>query len=96
MTAIRDCGHDTASLDWEASAGAVFYIASAVHADGTVRTCSASDTQCQIQGLRCGQTYTASVVATNMRCNSSESARVTLETGTPPRCFPTSPAGVEE
>ncbi|KAG5847415.1 hypothetical protein ANANG_G00125810 [Anguilla anguilla] len=81
VTAVRDCGPDTASLDWEASGGAVFYIASAAHADGTVRTCTAMDTQCQIQGLRCGQTYEASVVATNMRCNSSESDRVTLETG---------------
>ncbi|XP_035277663.1 fibronectin type III domain-containing protein 7-like [Anguilla anguilla] len=80
VTAVRDCGPDTASLDWEASGGAVFYIASAAHADGTVRTCTAMDTQCQIQGLRCGQTYEASVVATNMRCNSSESDRVTLET----------------
>ncbi|KAJ8357216.1 hypothetical protein SKAU_G00200100 [Synaphobranchus kaupii] len=80
VTAIRDCGPNTASLEWVASAGAVFYIASAVHADGTVRTCTAMDTQCQIQGLRCGQNYTGSVVATNMKCNSSESARVTLET----------------
>ncbi|KAJ8274470.1 hypothetical protein COCON_G00090950 [Conger conger] len=80
VTAIRDCGPDTAYIDWVASAGAVFYIATAAHADGTVRSCTSMDTQCQIQGLRCGQTYNGSVIATNLRCNSSESARVTLET----------------
>ncbi|KAJ8390469.1 hypothetical protein AAFF_G00104040 [Aldrovandia affinis] len=80
VTAISGCGSDHASLDWEASAGAVSYIATAVHPNGTVRTCTANDSQCQIQGLRCGQTYTASVVATNLKCNSTESANVTLET----------------
>ncbi|XP_036410759.1 fibronectin-like [Megalops cyprinoides] len=80
VTSVRDCGSDYITLDWEMSAGAVFYIASAVHADGTMRTCNAMATECRIEGLRCGQTYTAFVIATNFKCNSSESVRVTAET----------------
>ncbi|KAJ8376161.1 hypothetical protein SKAU_G00067410 [Synaphobranchus kaupii] len=80
VTAVKDCSSDSVTVNWEFSHGAIFYVASAAHADGTVHTCSAVSTRCSIQGLRCGQTYSAFVLATNLKCNSSDSARVTVET----------------
>lgn len=79
-----DCSSDSVTMNWEYSHGAVFYVATATHPDGTVRTCNSVTTRCSIQGLRCGQTYTAFVIATNFKCNSSESMHVSVETGTAP------------
>lgn len=38
-------------------------------------------TNCLIEGLRCGQNYTASVIGTNLKCNSTASEEVTFMTG---------------
>lgn len=68
-------------MTWAVSKGAVFYIAMTQHADGTVRSCHSMGPNCLIQGLNCGKTYTASVIATDTKCNSSQSQLVTVETG---------------
>lgn len=68
-------------MNWTVSQGAVFYIAMAQHTDGTVRSCHSMGSNCLIQGLNCGKTYTASVIATDMKCNSSQGQLVTIETG---------------
>ncbi|XP_071011253.1 fibronectin type III domain-containing protein 7-like [Oncorhynchus clarkii lewisi] len=47
---------------------------------GVVHTCNSMDTKCQIKGLRCSSTYNAFVTATNLKCNSSDSEIVTIET----------------
>lgn len=82
VSATKDCSSNSITMNWEYSHGALFYIATAVHTDGTLSTCNAMDTTCRIQGLRCGQTYSAFIIATNLKCNSSESTHVTVETGT--------------
>ncbi|KAJ8277963.1 hypothetical protein GJAV_G00082190 [Gymnothorax javanicus] len=80
VSAVMDCSPNSVTMNWEYSHGAVFYIASAVHPDGSTHTCSAINTQCSIQGLRCGQVYSAFIIATNLKCNSSESTHITVET----------------
>jgi len=76
-----DCGADSITLTWVASAGAVFYIATATDGAGVVRTCNAMGNECKISGLHCSSNYTAFVIATNVKCNSSKSEIVSVETG---------------
>lgn len=38
-------------------------------------------TNCLIEGLRCGQNYTASIIGTNLKCNSTISEVVDFKTG---------------
>ncbi|XP_071392950.1 fibronectin-like [Centroberyx affinis] len=80
VSALVDCSHDSARVNWTQSMGAVFYIAIAQHEDGAVRSCSAMGTNCLIEGLSCGQNYTASVIGTNMKCNSTASEQVNIMT----------------
>lgn len=81
LSAVVDCGSDSISLTWEASLGSVFYMATAVDRFGTAYTCSSMDVRCQITGLSCESNYTASVMASDIRCNSSLSDNITVETG---------------
>ncbi|XP_077077959.1 uncharacterized protein fndc7rs1 [Siphateles boraxobius] len=89
VTAVETCSSDTASLTWLSSNGAIFYIGQAKHVDGTVHTCTAMATECLFQNLKCGETYDAFVMATNLQCNSSESQHVLLQTA------PCAPVSVE-
>ncbi|XP_056116347.1 uncharacterized protein fndc7rs1 isoform X2 [Rhinichthys klamathensis goyatoka] len=89
VSAVETCSSDTASFTWLSSNGAIFYIGMATHADGTVHTCTAMATECSFQNLKCGETYDAFVIATNLQCNSSESQHVLLQTAP---CAPVSVA----
>ncbi|XP_045549628.1 collagen alpha-1(VII) chain [Salmo salar] len=84
VSASVECSPNSALMNWTVSQGAVFYIAMAQHTDGTVRSCHSMGSNCLIQGLNCGKTYTASVIATDMKCNSSQGQLVTIETGACP------------
>ncbi|XP_048832460.1 uncharacterized protein LOC125708743 isoform X2 [Brienomyrus brachyistius] len=79
-----DCSTNDLTVRWEYSHGADFYIASAVRLDGAVHICQTADTSCVIRGLSCGQSLTVYVVASNFKCNSSESVRVIRETANCP------------
>lgn len=46
-----------------------------------MHSCNSVATNCLIEGLRCGQNYTASVIGTNLKCNSTASEEVTFMTG---------------
>ncbi|XP_043081301.1 serine-rich adhesin for platelets [Puntigrus tetrazona] len=80
VSALMDCGSDSITLTWESSLGAFFYFATAVDQFGTVRTCTSSDTKCKFSGLRCGSLYKASLIASNINCNSSVSDTINVET----------------
>ncbi|CAL8396350.1 unnamed protein product [Boreogadus saida] len=84
VSATMDCGTDSVTLSWEEAPGALFYTGLAVDAAGRRSVCHTLGTSCQVQGLRCSAAYTASVVSSNSRCNSSESAAVTVETASCP------------
>lgn len=76
-----DCATNDLTVRWEYSHGADFYIASAAGPDGAAHICQTADTSCVIPGLSCGRSYAVYVVASNFKCNSSESVRVIRETG---------------
>ncbi|XP_071200535.1 mucin-3B [Salvelinus alpinus] len=80
VSAAMYCGSDSITLNWQVSYGSLFYIATAMDDAGVVHTCNSMDTKCQIKGLRCSSTYNAFVTATNLKCNSSDSEIVTVET----------------
>uniref|UniRef100_A0A674MQ79 Fibronectin type-III domain-containing protein n=1 Tax=Takifugu rubripes TaxID=31033 RepID=A0A674MQ79_TAKRU len=76
-----DCSHDSARFNWTASIGVVFYITVAEDADGNIHSCNSMGTNCLVEGLRCGQKYNASIIGTNLNCNSTASEGVTFTTG---------------
>ncbi|XP_044075214.1 uncharacterized protein LOC122886733 [Siniperca chuatsi] len=80
VSASVDCSQDSARVDWTMSIGAVFYVAIAQDANGNSYSCNSMSTNCLIEGLRCGQNYTGSVISTNLMCNSSASEEVTFMT----------------
>ncbi|KAM3604918.1 uncharacterized protein V6R79_017981 [Siganus canaliculatus] len=80
VSASVDCSQDSARVNWTTSIGAVFYIAVAQDTNGNVHSCNSMGTNCLMEGLRCGQNYTASVIGSNLKCNSSASREVTFMT----------------
>uniref|UniRef100_A0A9J8DFI8 Fibronectin type-III domain-containing protein n=1 Tax=Cyprinus carpio carpio TaxID=630221 RepID=A0A9J8DFI8_CYPCA len=80
VSAVKTCSSESASLTWNNANGAILYIGTATHIDGTVHTCAAMAAECTFPNLRCGETYDVKVKATNLQCNSSESQHVTLQT----------------
>ncbi|XP_071348392.1 LOW QUALITY PROTEIN: pneumococcal serine-rich repeat protein-like [Trachinotus anak] len=81
VSASVDCSQDSARVNWTTRAGSIFYIAIAQDADGNSHSCNSMGTDCLIEGLRCGQNYTTSVIGTNLKCNSTASEEVTFMTG---------------
>uniref|UniRef100_A0A8B9HN00 Fibronectin type-III domain-containing protein n=1 Tax=Astyanax mexicanus TaxID=7994 RepID=A0A8B9HN00_ASTMX len=75
-----DCNSDSITLNWRGANGALLYVATATDPLGATYTCNTADVGCQIRELNCGTTYTASVFATNFKCNSSVSNTVIVET----------------
>ncbi|XP_018532382.1 mucin-4 isoform X2 [Lates calcarifer] len=80
ISASVDCSQDSARVNWTTNIGAIFYIAIAQDANGNTHSCNSLGTNCLIEGLRCGQNYTASVIGTNLQCNSTASEEVTFLT----------------
>ncbi|KAJ8384528.1 hypothetical protein AAFF_G00204430 [Aldrovandia affinis] len=80
VSAVMECNSNAITMYWEYSHGAVFYIGTAVHSDGTMSTCVTTETTCRIEGLHCGQTYSAFIIASNFNCNSSASLHVSVDT----------------
>ncbi|XP_029474400.1 uncharacterized protein LOC115100214 [Rhinatrema bivittatum] len=86
VTALLDCGTNTASLSWGGAAGAVSYTSTVIGPDGDQRSCNATDTSCNVTDLQCGQTYTVSVIALGYQCSSAVSPAAEFETAP---CAPT-------
>ncbi|XP_028283267.1 fibronectin type III domain-containing protein 7-like [Parambassis ranga] len=84
-----ECSLDSAKVNWTTSIDAWFYIATAEDTSGNSYSCNSMGTNCLIEGLRCGQNYTATVMGTNLKCNSSKSHVVTFRTA------PCSPTNIE-
>lgn len=83
MSVSVDCSHDSARFNWTPSIGVVFYIAVAEDPDGNPHSCYSMGTDCLMGGLACGRYYNASIIGTNLNCNSTPSEVVTFTTGTP-------------
>ncbi|KAK5888908.1 hypothetical protein CesoFtcFv8_014958 [Champsocephalus esox] len=75
-----DCSQDSARVNWMTSIGVIFYVAVAEDDNGNVHSCNSMGTNCLIEDLRCEQNYTASIIGTNIKCNSSSSNQVSFMT----------------
>lgn len=82
VTSILHCGSDTATVSWEAAAGAVSYTVLAQE-DGSQHytSCWSTTTSCQLDQLQCGGVYNLTVIAEGSSCNSTGSVSATLMTG---------------
>lgn len=65
-----ECQIDTALVEWYLSDGALYYIATAITASGHNVSCQTNSTYCDLEGLRCGQSYSVSVKAVGPTCSS--------------------------
>lgn len=75
------CSQDSARFNWTSSIGSVFYVVVAEDANGYSYSCNSMSTNCLMEDLRCGQNYNATIVGSNLQCNSSFSEAITFMTG---------------
>ena len=76
-----NCLKDQETVSWEASWGAVGYVAQLAGRDGHSLTCHTNDTFCNVEGLHCGVIYHTTVIAVGETLNSSRSITVLLVSG---------------
>lgn len=76
-----ECSSNTLQASWNTAAGAVSYISTLTGAGHFSVSCPTANQSCHFPGLQCAHTYMLSVVALNNRCNSSESAKISVITG---------------
>ncbi|KAE8611013.1 hypothetical protein XENTR_v10012303 [Xenopus tropicalis] len=74
------CGTNIATLSWTRSLGADSYNASVTAPAETTHFCSTNTQECSINGLMCGQIYSATVSAINTNCSSPLSAPANVTT----------------
>ncbi|XP_069825096.1 receptor-type tyrosine-protein phosphatase beta-like isoform X2 [Dendropsophus ebraccatus] len=66
-----NCANNSAMLSWDGSRGALGYVATVKHNGDLVYSCDAHNTSCMVPDLLCGASYSFSVLAKDMECNSS-------------------------
>ncbi|XP_040263065.1 fibronectin type III domain-containing protein 7-like isoform X2 [Bufo bufo] len=66
-----NCENNSAMLSWEESKGALNYDAIVKHDEDLVYICDTENTSCIIPDLACGASYSFSVLAKFLECNSS-------------------------
>ncbi|XP_058478916.1 mucin-4-like [Solea solea] len=88
-SASVDCSQDSARVNWTTSDGAIYYIVIAQESNGNIHGCFSMGSNCLINTLTCGNTYTAKVIATNIECNSTNNEEFTFSTA------PCGPASVQ-
>ncbi|XP_039984445.1 uncharacterized protein LOC120790698 [Xiphias gladius] len=88
LRASLSCSDNVASVSWDYIRGGQLYRVSAVGTDGHEDQCISHENQCDLTGLRCGEHYTATVIAEDIDCRSKPSDSVTIKT------VPCTPANV--
>lgn len=81
LTVSVGCSQDSAIFSWTSSIGSIFYVVVAMDASGYSHNCNSMSTTCVMEGLRCGQNYSAHIVGSNLQCNSSSSREIDFMTG---------------
>lgn len=79
--AVMDCSTQTAVVSWYPSDGAMSYVALATTMSGLNVTCETNTTQCDLEGLPCGQSYSVTVEAVGTTCSSIAHMTGKLVTG---------------
>ncbi|XP_063796232.1 uncharacterized protein LOC134957920 isoform X2 [Pseudophryne corroboree] len=76
-TAVHmDCEANSAIFSWEASRGALGYLALVKKEEDFVYSFDTEETNCTVLGLSCGTSYSFSVLAKDLLCNSSFTAPI--------------------
>ncbi|XP_034531079.1 uncharacterized protein LOC117806306 [Notolabrus celidotus] len=70
------CNPHSAAVHWQAVFGADYYMAKATSGNGTVLNCTSPGTNCQIDGLSCGQSYAVLVIPISESCKNTHNATV--------------------
>ncbi|XP_066528384.1 fibronectin type III domain-containing protein 7-like [Hoplias malabaricus] len=83
---VKSTCTNTTVVTWQASRGALSYMAVAMYSRGPQTQCLSNSTTCNFMDLRCGQVYNISVMAVGNTCTSLRSQSVTLQTAP---CAPT-------
>lgn len=78
---LVECSTNRVWGSWDAAPGAMYYISTLKGAGGFSTSCQTANQRCLFSGLQCAQTYMFSVMASNNRCNSSNSVMDTATTG---------------
>lgn len=81
VEAVMDCFMQTTVVHWHPSDGALMYVVTATTASGHTVTCETNTTQCDFEGLLCGQRYSVSVRAVGQSCSSVVHMTGQLTTG---------------
>lgn len=76
------CENHTVSVSWTPSVGALMYTVTLERTDGEITFCTTDGTGCDITQLPCGEMYVLAVTAEGRTCNTSESMRTIVRTGT--------------
>ncbi|KAM7387685.1 hypothetical protein PAMP_023907 [Pampus punctatissimus] len=88
---VVECPSNTLQASWTVAAGAVSYSSTLTGVGGFFASCHTANQSCLFPGLQCAHTYMLSVAALNNRCNSSQSAKISVITAP---CEPTNVAAV--
>ncbi|GCB65250.1 hypothetical protein scyTo_0007677 [Scyliorhinus torazame] len=80
VSAYLECTTHTVSVLWELSDGAVNYIAIAEGMEGDRYSCNATEENCEIVGLPCGQMYNITILAMDENCSSLPSPAFEIQT----------------
>lgn len=75
------CQSNMGTVSWDASFGAVGYVARLAGRDGHSLSCYTNDTLCYVEGLHCGVIYYTNAIAIGDTLNSSISTTVLLVSG---------------
>uniref|UniRef100_A0A672T9V5 Fibronectin type-III domain-containing protein n=3 Tax=Sinocyclocheilus grahami TaxID=75366 RepID=A0A672T9V5_SINGR len=81
IRALIDCQSGLAILSWQSGTGAMQYTATAVSESGHVLSCENNETNCELTGLACGESYNITVLAEGQTCSSIATMRGHLNTG---------------
>lgn len=81
IKAAMDCYTKTAQVSWYPSDGALSYLVVASTASGHNVTCETTNTSCELEGLRCGQSYSVWMKSVGETCSSSANMTGELLTG---------------
>ncbi|XP_038650716.1 uncharacterized protein LOC119964794 [Scyliorhinus canicula] len=80
VSAYLECTTHTVSVLWELSDGAVNYIAIAEGMEGDRYSCNATEENCEIVDLPCGQMYNITILAMDGNCSSLPSPAFEIQT----------------
>lgn len=82
VAAEVDCNDNSFAVQWRGSISDLdFYTAIAIGTDGTRATCTSTDTNCNIQNLMCGLSYSIVVTTSSVDCGTIQGSDYMIQSG---------------